>query len=248
MATFLLVFLVVVVVIANVFAFSAHRIVKRPHGAAFRIAMKSSPDNDDTDAYAKALQTHPANDAWWSSLVSLPFECTSCGKCCKTKGSVWMSPTETNNAAQFLNLSTEDFVAAYASHTLSDGNQSWIQVKNDPTGEACVFLEENQCRIYQARPIQCSTYPFWPNILESEAAWDEEVRLADDKQGGPYWTPDDGGCEGMQYIMAVPAGANTDDARVGVSIEEAQEKLLAYEWEERRFPKTLANLKSITKE
>jgi hypothetical protein len=115
--------------------------------------------------------------------------------------------------------------------------------------EKLVFSwKSNQCRIYQARPIQCSTYPFWPNILESEAAWDEEVRLADDKQGGPYWTPDDGGCEGMQYIMAVPAGANTDDARVGVSIEETQEKLLAYEWEERRFPKTLANLKSITKE
>jgi hypothetical protein len=143
MATFLLVFLVVVVVIANVFAFSAHRIAKRPHGAAFRIAMKSSPDNDDADAYAKALQTQPANDAWWSSLVSLPFECTSCGKMsAKPRAAFGCHPQKRIMQHQFLNLSTEDFVAAYASHTLSDGNQSWIQVKNDPTGEACVFLEE----------------------------------------------------------------------------------------------------------
>ena len=243
MATFLLVFLVVIV---NAFAFSSHAIKKRPRGAAFPMSMKSSPENDDADAYAKALQPHPAKDTWWSSLAYLPFDCTSCGKCCKTKGSVWMSPAETHRAAQFLNLSPDDFVSAYASHTLSDGNQSWIQVKNDPTGEACVFLENNQCRIYEARPIQCSTYPFWPNILESEAAWDEEVRVADDKQGGPYWTPDDGGCEGMQYIMIDAAGAIAGGP--GVSIEEAHEKLLAYEWEERRFPKSLAGLKSLSKE
>jgi hypothetical protein len=34
----------------------------------------------------------------------------------------------------------------------------------------------------------------------------------------------------------------------GVSKEEAHEKLLAYEWEERRFPKSLAGLKSLSKE
>ncbi|KAI2498875.1 putative zinc- or iron-chelating domain [Fragilaria crotonensis] len=201
-----------------------------------------SPHNDDNDnvnssvsdndAYARALQPPLPQNKWWSSMSSLPFNCTMCGKCCKTKGSVWMSPTETIQAARFLKMSTEAFIQQYASHTLSgDDNEVWIQIKNDPTGAACVFLEDKQCRIYEARPVQCSTYPFWPNIMESEATWDDEVRSTDEDANGPYWTPDAGGCEGMQYI-----GDDSNSDTTGTLIEEAHLKLEAYEWEERRFP------------
>jgi len=38
----------------------------------------------------------------------------------------------------------------------------------------CVFLKENRCSLYQARPKQCKTYPFWPEILRSKKAWDNE--------------------------------------------------------------------------
>ena len=184
-----------------------------------------------------------------------------------------MSPLETHHAAQLLELSTETFIAEYASHTLSgddNDNQVWIQLKNDPTGTACVFLNDQKCRIYEARPVQCSTYPFWPNLLESEAAWDEEVRMAglpfntdgsqDGSQdgrggGGPYWTPEGGGCEGMQYIgmtadvqALAPGCIDNDDNnsnQAGVSIAEAHAKLEAYEWEERRFPKNLTRMQSV---
>ena len=39
----------------------------------------------------------------------------------------------------------------------------------------CVFLESGKCSVYQARPIQCRTYPFWEEILKSEKAWNEEA-------------------------------------------------------------------------
>ena len=248
---------------------------------------------NDADAYARALEAQalPPTNTWWSSTsqLLLPFECTSCGKCCQTQGSVWMSPLETRNAAQLLNLSTEAFISEYASHILSADDdhddhdsttttttttaqvkQVWIQLKNDPTGTACVFLQDDKkCRIYEARPVQCSTYPFWTNVMESEAAWDEEVRFVvpggdlpplssssntnnndDDDDisgngGGPYWTPEGGGCEGMQYIGSQHSHDNDNNHPTGVSIAEAHAKLQAYEWEERRFPKNLTGMRAI---
>jgi Fe-S-cluster containining protein len=50
---------------------------------------------------------------------TLPFSCTGCGKCCQTTGSVYMSPAEYNQAADYLNVTTDDFVQTYASHTLA---------------------------------------------------------------------------------------------------------------------------------
>jgi hypothetical protein len=40
----------------------------------------------------------------------------------------------------------------------------------------CVFWGEGGCEVYENRPIQCSSYPFWASILESEEAWLEEAR------------------------------------------------------------------------
>ena len=41
----------------------------------------------------------------------------------------------------------------------------------------CVFLGANgQCRVYPVRPVQCRTYPFWPEVLCSGTAWEQESR------------------------------------------------------------------------
>jgi hypothetical protein len=32
-----------------------------------------------------------------------------------------------------------------------------------------------QCTIYEARPLQCSTYPWWPKLLANEAEYLEEA-------------------------------------------------------------------------
>jgi Fe-S-cluster containining protein len=38
----------------------------------------------------------------------------------------------------------------------------------------CVFWEGDKgCRIYPVRPVQCRTFPFWSEHLESREAWRE---------------------------------------------------------------------------
>lgn len=40
----------------------------------------------------------------------------------------------------------------------------------------CVFWTEAGCSVYEARPVQCSTYPFWSTLVETEGSWREEAR------------------------------------------------------------------------
>ena len=42
-------------------------------------------------------------------------------------------------------------------------------------GQDCIFLEGTRCRIYGARPLQCSSYPWWPDLM-APGAWLAESR------------------------------------------------------------------------
>ena len=238
-----------------------------------------SNDNDDSLALANALKTMQTNhnndnnqndNKWYSTMKRLPFECTGCGKCCQTTGSVWMSPMEIRRAADLIQLSVTDFCNQYASHTLEPNNHDendlrWIRLKDqtDDNGSgACVFLDPTtqQCTIYEARPNQCSTYPFWPKIMKSRKSWNEEVRLPDNPGSlssssssmeesttlVPHWTAKNGGCEGMRWIPDPSSSSSLEEKEKddddngggggGVELLDALFQLNEYERDERRFP------------
>lgn len=46
---------------------------------------------------ASWLGQQEANDYWYKDGVR--FKCTECGKCCKTRGDVWLNPDEVAQAA-----------------------------------------------------------------------------------------------------------------------------------------------------
>ena len=148
-----------------------------------------------------------------------------------------MTPEELNQAAELLNLSNEEFIQHYASHTLVDETSGdlWVRLLDQSSTSSgvdhgCIFLnEDNTCQIYEARPIQCSTYPFWPNILASRAAWNNEVRRADhddDRRDLPLWTLENGGCEGLRVVND---DEEDDDEISGVPREQVYEEAYWYE-------------------
>lgn len=182
--------------------------------------------NDDDHYDSSSVSTHQPATHWFLSddidNSGLPFDCTSCGKCCKTKGTVFMSPDEVDAASNLLELSLDEFTQKYATQKAPSATRKdrfWLQIKNrnERVGGGCIFLDANNlCSIYDARPVQCSTYPFWSSVLEDTKTWDAEVRKADNSDKGPYWTASDGGCEGMKYLHddehGIEDGVNGDDA------------------------------------
>ena len=211
-------------------------------------------DDDELSVYfakqQQEQQTKAMSNTWYKDQAVLPFSCTSCGKCCQTKGNVWMSPEEVKDASDYLQVSTKAFIDTYASHTIGHQVEQkdelvWAKLTNNDK-DHCIFLnnQTNQCQIYPVRPIQCSTYPFWTNILSSQQQWNNEVRIPDhypsvtsnDKTQAsiPYWSKERGGCEGMKQIPNDDSLEN--DTVSGVSPIVAYQTLQDYEREDRRFP------------
>ena len=98
----------------------------------------------------------------------LRFSCTQCGKCCTgSPGYVWASEDEIIQMAEFLKLSTKDFKRLYMRRV----EQRWTLVERKSQNHNCIFYDNQKCRVYAARPLQCRAYPFWQENLLSEASW-----------------------------------------------------------------------------
>lgn len=73
-----------------------------------------------------------------------------------------------------LRTTADDFVRRYCRWVpYHDGGE--VLCLAEKRNFDCV-LWEGKCTAYEARPVQCSTYPFWPFIAGSERSWREESR------------------------------------------------------------------------
>ena len=220
----------------------------------------SAGQSDDADLLSNwlAQSSSPAQYSEWYTETdsNLPFDCTGCGNCCKTKGDVLLSPDETRSAASLLDLSVDEFKKRYVAEEevtvlmsldperIPPGETGWTVLRQKEEDGSCVFLgEDNMCGVYEARPLQCSTYPFWPRIMASRESWDGEVRSEGDgkERGGKieedkYWSVEKGGCEGMNRIPTNLAGAVDSSKGDGVSPTEAAERLATYKRYKVRYP------------
>ena len=167
--------------------------------------------------------TLPFSLPWYEE--GLEFSCTGCGKCCQVNGDVWLAPEEITTIIQYMskdpngNVSSIDefkkkYVKSQIVPTNKDGSRSqslsWMCLKRNEHG-SCIFLDSfGKCSIYDARPVQCLTYPFWPSLVDDPQAWREEQVFPDnialvDETHGRHWSPDHGGCEGIGRLIDVVA-------------------------------------------
>jgi len=97
----------------------------------------------------------------------LCFECTRCGACCTgAHGTIYVAPREIEAICSLLGISRREFLERYC-YPFRDS----YSIGERPNGD-CFFLTDGGCGIYEARPAQCRTWPFWPENLSSKAAWD----------------------------------------------------------------------------
>ncbi len=103
-------------------------------------------------------------------IEGLRFACRGDGRCCVSRGKygyVYLSFKDRRRLASHLGLSLAQFTSRYV--TKEDG---LYQLRY--TGRDCPFFHENRCAVYDARPWQCRTWPFWPENMNT-IVWEQEV-------------------------------------------------------------------------
>lgn len=108
--------------------------------------------------------------SWYKDGIQ--FECQGSGGCCVSHGEygfVYVTLEDRQNMAKLRGLSTAEFTREFC--VKSDGLFRLI----DGADKACVFLNKKRCTIYEARPMQCRTWPFWPETM-SPKAWARDVK------------------------------------------------------------------------
>ena len=122
-------------------------------------------------------QTQP----WYAA--GLKFKCTQCGNCCTGgPGYVWISDGEIDRLAKHFHLSPGGHRAILP----RVGDRYSLKENRNELGQYdCIFLKElpaepsdgqaahsrRVCGIYEVRPTQCRTWPFWEGNLASEENW-----------------------------------------------------------------------------
>lgn len=109
-----------------------------------------------------------SSDLWYKD--GLRFACTGCGRCCRGPGGyVWVTEDEAKTLAKVLLLSFEDFAKQYLRRS---GLR--LALVDGATGD-CVLLDtKGRCKAYEHRPVQCRTWPWWPENLETPEDWARE--------------------------------------------------------------------------
>ncbi len=133
----------------------------------------------------------------------LNFECQRCSFCCgHSPGFVYLSKRDLFKLCEFFKMSVREFVEKYcrwADYYYGDKVLALLEKKNYD----CI-LWENGCSAYSARPIQCSTYPFWSWMIQDEKTWNECAPDCPGMNKGKLWTYEEIEKNKRAYVGNIP--------------------------------------------
>ncbi len=113
-----------------------------------------------------------ADQPWYAD--GLRFQCTGCGDCCTgAPGYVWVTQAEIDALARRLDMDVASFERKYVREV---GVRRTLKERKNYD---CVFLdgESRKCTVYEDRPRQCRTWPFWNSNLKSPESWQQTCEV-----------------------------------------------------------------------
>lgn len=74
--------------------------------------------------------------------------------------------------AAYLSVTVAQFTALYCRVVGGmEGGGANLSLKEKSNGD-CIMWSSGGCGVYQVRPLQCRTYPFWQSMLVSREIWE----------------------------------------------------------------------------
>ena len=113
-----------------------------------------------------------AKQPWYQD--GLRFGCRQCGRCCAGEpGYVWVNEAEITAIATRLGLNRDMFVANFVRNV--GERKSLVEL---PDGD-CIFLDREikGCKVYEERPVQCRTWPFWDSNIDTANSWKKTAKF-----------------------------------------------------------------------
>jgi len=105
----------------------------------------------------------------------LRFSCTGCGDCCHGNPEshyVAASGAEIERIRRHLGIGQNWLRRRYLERI---GPQEF-GIRILPEGKCSFLGADGKCSIYSLRPLQCRTYPFWPEIVMHAKDWQREAK------------------------------------------------------------------------
>ena len=107
-----------------------------------------------SQVYDKLLQ-HPLG-----SDDTFRFHCTECGKCCKQREDILLTPYDLNRIARYLNIEVGQVIQEYCVWYVGKSSRLPVVAMNMQGAEQkCPFLECRKCKIHAAKPTVCALFP-----------------------------------------------------------------------------------------
>jgi hypothetical protein len=110
---------------------------------------------DENSRFRAYLRNHRHSDRRlrrFGEDIEAQIDCTTCANCCRVS-EVEITDRDIDKLAKFLGMSREEFLS---DSTQRDEAGHLILRK---TEAGCVFLKDNLCTVYEARPHNCANFP-----------------------------------------------------------------------------------------
>jgi Fe-S-cluster containining protein len=117
-----------------------------------------------------------------------------CGNCCSgPEGYVLFTDDEAQSLAARLGVSVAEFIRDYTKKTPLGRS---LAERRTSHGLDCIFLDRDKipgkavCGVYEDRPAQCRTWPFWTEIIATRQTWERTKRTCPGLDKGSLIPPD----------------------------------------------------------
>jgi Fe-S-cluster containining protein len=138
----------------------------------------------------ETLKNHPLFSFAFYEKSGLHFKCQRCSGCCRhSPGFVFLSFEDLDHLLAATGLTLPEFRKSYVRVVLI-GRFARLSLVEKANYD-CIFWENGGCLVYDHRPLQCRSFPFWSSLLSSEGVWEEHKKSCSGIGQGPVHPGDE---------------------------------------------------------
>jgi hypothetical protein len=118
-----------------------------------RLGEKKRPENE---RFRRFMKTHDVQERRFRRMaeeIEDQIDCRACANCCRV-AETDLAEREIDRLARAVGATRTEFIERYT--TRSDDDNTLILRRNE---HGCVFLDGNDCTIYEDRPDTCRNFP-----------------------------------------------------------------------------------------